>query len=366
MKFNNSAMLKSMKIAMLISGGVDSSVALKLLKDQGHDVQAFYLKVWLEDELAFLGNCPWQEDLAYVEQTCKQLDVPYEVLSVQREYWDQIVSYVIDQVRRGLTPNPDVLCNRYIKFGVVMDQIGDQFDKIATGHYAQVQERDGIAYLLTSPDVVKDQTYFLSHMTQEQLKKALFPIGHLTKAEVRELAHQFGLPTETRKDSQGICFLGKISFAEFIRHHLGERVGDLVEYETGIRMGAHKGFWFYTIGQRQGLGLAGGPWYVVSKNIANNIVYISRNYYAVDKSRDEFDITQCNWGSGIRPEEGQDIMIKLRHGPQAVACSVRWLSSDRARIKLSVRDQGIAAGQFAVFYQNNVCLGSGVITPVAM
>lgn len=349
-----------MKIAVLVSGGVDSSVALKLLKDQGHDVTAFYLKIWLEDELAYLGNCPWQEDLSFVQQVCDQLQVPLQVIPLQKEYWSRVVAYVIDQVKSGNTPNPDMLCNQQVKFGAFFDVIGNQFDKVATGHYAQVIEQDGIASLKISPDSIKDQTYFLACLDQAQVARALFPIGHLTKQEVRVYADRFNLANKNRKDSQGICFLGKISYPEFLEYHLGHKEGKLIEFETGQQVGTHRGFWFYTIGQRHSIGLSGGPWYVVAKNTQENIVYISKNYHTDDKQRDAFYIHNTHWIAEKRPHDGK-YQVKMRHGALMYDCSLRWINDQKAHINLIGRDQGIAAGQFAVFYKDNVCLGSGVI-----
>lgn len=348
-----------MKIAVLVSGGVDSSVALSLLKKQGHDVTAFYLKIWLEDELSFLGTCPWQEDLAFVEAVCQKLDVPLHVLSLQKEYWDQVVAYTIAEVAAGRTPNPDMLCNLRIKFGAFYDRIDASYEKVATGHYAQVEECDGVFLLKQAPDPIKDQTYFLAHLSQQQLSRALFPIGHLQKSEVRALAQQFDLPNKDRKDSQGICFLGKLKFSEFLKFHLGEKPGDMVEVETNTVWGTHPGFWFYTIGQRQGLGLAGGPWYVIDKDPIKNIVYISRNYYDADKKRNCFMVTNCNWIDGKMPQRA-NLQVKIRHGQQFHAASLNILN-DELCITLAERDQGIASGQFAVFYDNGYCLGAGMI-----
>jgi tRNA (5-methylaminomethyl-2-thiouridylate)-methyltransferase len=353
--------MKKMKIAALVSGGVDSSVALQLLKNQGHDITAFYLKIWLEDELSYLGECPWEEDLRYVQKVCEQLDVPLEIVSLQKEYKDEVVAYTIAQVKAGRTPNPDIVCNQRIKFGLFLDTIDAGFTHVASGHYAQVREKDGIIELFQSPDAIKDQTYFLSHLSQEQLKRVMFPIGHLRKSELRALAHQFDLPNKDRKDSQGICFLGKFKFADFIQHHLGRCVGQMIEAETGKIMGTHNGFWFYTIGQRQGLGLAGGPWYVVSKDVENNRVYISRDYYCSNKQRNSFVVDNFHWFSGVRPEN-DNLMVKVRHGAQKYSCVLHNDEHGKTVVHLSERDQGIAAGQYAVFYDGNVCLGSGVIT----
>jgi tRNA-specific 2-thiouridylase len=349
-----------MKIAVLVSGGVDSSVALRLLKDQGHELTAFYLKIWLEDELSYLGECPWQEDLSYVIAVCKQAGVPLEVVNFQKEYWDSVISYVLDEIKAGRTPNPDILCNKRVKFGAFLDYIGNRFDYVASGHYAQLRPKGDLVELVVAPDQIKDQTYFLSHLTQDQLKKVMFPIGHLTKPQVRVLARDYDLPNKDRKDSQGICFLGKIKFSDFIKHHCGVRPGDIVEYETGMTLGAHEGFFYYTIGQRQGLRLAGGPWYVVRKDHEANIVYVSRNYYTEDKQRDSCDISSVNWIMGQAPVR-TDLMVKLRHGAQSYACTLQAHEKGYT-IKLDGSDQGIASGQFAALYDGDVCLGSGVIS----
>ena len=364
-----------MKIAVLVSGGVDSSVALRLLKEQGHDLTAFYLKIWLEDELSYLGDCPWEEDLAYVRAVCEQADVPLEVVSLQKEYWDQVVAYTIAEIKAGRTPNPDILCNQRIKFGMFFNHIDDSFDKVATGHYAQIQysplilrntERcvskdEGQAHLYRSPDPIKDQTYFLSYLSQSQLSRALFPIGHLHKEEVRELAKNLIYLIRNAKIAQGICFLGKLKFNDFIKFHVGENPGDMIEYETGKKLGMHKGFWFHTIGQRQGSGLAGGPWYVVAKDPTANKVFISRNYYSSDKQRDTFIVSDCNWLSGTSPTKN-DLQVKIRHGKYVYNCTVIQLDDTRWQVTLAQDDQGIAPGQFAVFYDGDECLGAGVIS----
>ncbi len=359
-----------MKIAVLVSGGVDSAVALALLKEQGHDVTAFYLKIWLEDELAFLGECPWEDDLHYVKKVCEQLNVELVIVPLQKEYHERVVSYTIQAVKEGRTPNPDVLCNSLVKFGAFFEVLGSEYDKVATGHYAHVYEElvfDGttktnksVFYLALTPDPIKDQTYFLAQLNQAQLSRVVFPLGKFEKKEVRALAERFELANKDRKDSQGLCFLGKIKFRDFIKEHVGTQEGSLVEYETGKCMGTHEGFWFYTSGQRQGMGLSGGPWYVVGKDIAKNIVFISREYHAADKARDTFLIDHCNWFAGCLPQE-TSLLVKMRHGPKLYPCTLQ-ATSQGLLVTLESRDQGIAAGQFAVFYKENVCLGSATIT----
>ncbi len=358
-----------MKIAVLISGGVDSSVALRLLKDEGHDLTAFYLKIWLEDELSYLGECPWKEDLAYVRQVCKEADVPLEIISMQKEYWDTVVRYTIDECKAGRTPNPDIFCNQRIKFGDFYKKIDKSFEKVATGHYAQIHKdsghrtQDSARYLLKkSPDPVKDQTYFLSHLSQKQLSRALFPIGKYTKAEVRQLAEKYNLPNKDRKDSQGICFLGKIPYREFIKEHLGEKPGDFINQASGERVGEHKGHWFYTIGQRFGLGLSGGPWFVVKKDAKKNIIYLAQGYDPDEVYGTEFDIINLNWiGPNLRSQISDlRLKVKIRHGKSSHTCTVEP-SKEGLHVTLEKPVHGIAPGQFAVFYDGDYCLGGGMI-----
>lgn len=350
-----------MKVAALVSGGVDSSVALALLKEQGYDVTAFYLKIWLEDELSYLGNCPWEQDLEYVRGVCKQLNVPLEVVSMQQPYWNRVVSYTIDEVKAGRTPNPDVLCNQQVKFGAFYDHIGDEFAYIATGHYAQVEHTKDGSLLKNAPDPIKDQTYFLCWLSPQQLSRVLFPIGHLQKEQVRQLAQDLNLPNKDRKDSQGICFLGKFKFSDFLRAHLGDQVGSFVEHETGDVVGDHKGFWYYTIGQRQGIGLSGGPWYVVGKEASTNTVFISKQYYDVEQHKKGMMVSGMNWLCPIT-EKTIHLDVKFRHGQNFHSAMIEVLGDDRIKITLDQESkQGIAAGQFAVLYQGSLCFGGGVI-----
>jgi tRNA (5-methylaminomethyl-2-thiouridylate)-methyltransferase len=359
-----------MRVAVLLSGGVDSATALVRLRRQGYDdIRAFYLKIWLEDEMSYLGQCPWEEDLAYARAVCRDLDVPLEIVPLQLEYHDRVVSYALGELKAGRTPSPDIFCNARIKFGAFYDAVADDVDLIATGHYAQVDSRGGEFRLLRAADPVKDQTYFLSHLTQEQLSRVLFPVGDLTKAEVRSLAHETGLAPMNRKDSQGICFLGKLKYPDFVRHYLGEERGAIVERETGEILGEHRGYWFHTIGQRQGLGLGNGPWYVVAKDIHANVVYVSHRSNVVAQARREFLAGELHWIGGA-PGTGA-VQVKLRHGPELVGARIEPTAVPRAgarggeemavSVTMEEADRGVAPGQFSVFYDGELCLGAGKI-----
>ncbi|MEN9362060.1 MAG: tRNA 2-thiouridine(34) synthase MnmA [Verrucomicrobiota bacterium] len=350
-----------MNTAVLLSGGVDSSVALAMLNRQGgHRLTAFYLKIWLEDELAFLGECPWEEDLKNARAVCAAQGVPLEVISMQREYHSRVVSYVIDELKQGRTPSPDILCNERVKFGAFFDAIDASWEKVATGHYAQVSEDGGLFRLRRAPDPVKDQTYFLSALSQKQLSRILFPIGHLQKSEVRSEAAALDLFNKDRKDSQGICFLGKIKYNDFVRFHLGEKEGWIVELETGKRLGRHKGVWFHTIGQRTGLGLSGGPWFVVRKELDDNTVFVSHKDHAAEIACREIALAELHWCEGSPPPGGR-IGVKLRHGPRVLGATLHLGEGASGRLSLDEADPGVAPGQSAVIYDGDYCLGRGVI-----
>ena len=285
-----------MKIAVLLSGGVDSSVVLRqLVSEKKYDITAFYLKIWLEDEFQYLGQCPWEEDLGFARKVTEGVNVPLEIISLQKEYWERVVTHTISELKQGRTPSPDILCNQRVKFGAFNDVIGHNFEKIASGHYAQVAEQQGVFWLKKGIDPIKDQTYFLSHLSQKQLSRCLFPIGAWMKQDVRKLARQYDLVNQERKDSQGICFLGKIKYSEFVKGHLGEQLGEIRELEWAQLLGEHKGYWFHTIGQRRGLGLHGGPWYVVGKDIKKNIIYVSSKQDLLNRSCFDFKVAALNW-----------------------------------------------------------------------
>lgn len=341
---------------------------MRLAIDSGYRPHAFYLKIWLEDELAHLGQCPWEDDIRYASAVCQQAGVSLTHVGLQKEYWEKVVQYTVEEARAGRTPNPDVMCNSRIKFGAFLERMGNEFGKVFSGHYARkVWAEDGRAEIWCAADVIKDQTYFLGGLGQEQVRIAEFPLGGLQKREVRELARGYDLPNKERKESQGICFLGKLKFDEFLRYHLGERKGRLVEFESGKTLGWHKGFWFYTVGQRRGVRLSGGPWHVVCKDVEENVVYVSKNYNGFDMRRESFDFEAASWVGGMWPKgwafgEGRKLKVKTRHTPHFHESVVVRTDGDSGRVELGERDKGLAAGQFVVFYEEQgQCLGSGVI-----
>jgi tRNA-specific 2-thiouridylase len=288
-----------------------------------------------------------------------------EVVSLHEEYWENVVSYTIDAVKRGLTPNPDMMCNKLIKFGCFEQKWGKEFDKTATGHYATTTELDGKVYLSTAKDKFKDQTDFLAQVDYLQISKLMFPIGNLLKSEVRDIAEKQGLPSAKRKDSQGICFLGKINYNDFIERYLGKRTGKIIELETGKILGKHNGYWFHTIGQRKGLGLSGGPWFVIKKDIRRNIIYVSNGYgvetqFGKTINLQGFNfITEDPWGEF---DDEREITFKIRHTPEFTHGRIRRIG-DLYRIESDEKIQGIAPGQFSVVYdkESHLCLGSGMI-----
>lgn len=317
------------------------------------------MKIWLEDDMAFMGECPWEDDLSQARAVCERFDVPLKIVSLQREYFDIVVQYAIDELKAGRTPSPDIMCNKNIKFGTFFEKIDDSYDKYVSGHYASIEEDGGICRLMRAADPVKDQTYFLTYLNQEQLAKIHFPLGSMLKSEVRTLARRYRLINADRRDSQGICFLGKIKYNDFVKFYLGEKEGDIIEIETGKKLGSHKGFWFHTIGQRQGLGLSGGPWYVAKKDIEQNIVFVSHNIVESHVPCDEFIAENINWIAG-KPNDSE-LMCKLRHGPRMSECRIETTADNQVKVKLAEEDQGISPGQFAIFYSGQECLGGGRI-----
>ncbi len=351
-----------MEIAALVSGGVDSSVTIPLLKEQGYDPVIFYIKIGMEDVPGFT-DCPSEEDVEITSYIADKYDCHFIIVDLQKEYWERVVAYTIDAVKKGLTPNPDVMCNRLIKFGAFEERFGNQFECISTGHYASILEKNGQQHLGLAADPVKDQTYFLAHVTQQQLQKLMFPLGNLNKSQVRAIAEKMRLPSAHRPDSQGICFLGKINYNEFIRRYTGERPGKIVELDTGRVLGQHKGFWFHTIGQRKGLGLSGGPWYVVLKDVVDNVIYVSNALHPEALTGHEVplvDISLLN--SDFNLTNGMPVRFKIRHQPGFNTGNLR-IKGQKVVVESDTLLSGIAPGQFGVLYHPDepYCLGSGVI-----
>lgn len=322
-------------------------------------VTAFYLKIWLEDDAAFLGSCPWEEDLEYVRAVCDSLGVPLEIVSLQQEYRRRVVEYALGELKLGRTPSSDILCNSLIKFGAFFEGAGREFDWVASGHYARTRTSDGITHLLRGVDPVKDQTYFLCRLSQEQVARCIFPIGAFPKGEVRRLAQEINLPNAERPDSQGICFLGKIPYDQFVRYHLGDRPGPIVDVESDRVLGEHKGLWFHTIGQRKGLGLGDGPWYVVSKDPETCTIKVVHGESLAEHTRRQFVVVDPHWIAG-EPKTNA-LTVRIRHGEKLWPADVLVEGADEVRVTLSEGDPGIAAGQFAVFYDGEECLGGGPI-----
>jgi len=363
-----------MNIAALVSGGVDSSVVVHLLKEQGYTPDIFYIRIGMEAEDGYI-DCPAEEDIEITSYIAKKYGCRFEEVNLHKEYWDNVVSYTIESVRKGLTPNPDVMCNRLIKFGAFNDKRGHDYDRIATGHYAQVDERrtengERRTFLATAKDPIKDQTDFLTQLTYPQIAKAMFPIGHLMKSEVRQLAHDAHLPSADRKDSQGICFLGKINYNDFIRRYLGEREGKIVELETGKILGTHKGYWFHTIGQRKGLFLSGGPWFVVKKDIDENILYVSQGYTPEAQYGKEINLLGFHYLSADiwnTPPDGSPVddwsvpvKFKIRHTPEFAEGLLTRIDDPvygtLFHLSSQTKIQGIASGQYATIYDHDAHL----------
>jgi tRNA-specific 2-thiouridylase len=353
-----------MKVAALISGGVDSAVSVHRLLEEGHDLHLFYIRIGLDTGE---GDCSAEEDIEMCSYIARKYNLPFDVVSLHEEYWENVMEYALRTVRQGLTPNPDIMCNKMIKFGYFEKRWGHEFDKTATGHYASTTIIGDTTYLSTAVDPVKDQTDFLARIDYEQLCHLMFPIGRIPKAEVREIAIRTQMPNAYRKDSQGICFLGKINYNDFIRRHLGEKKGAIIELETGKKLGEHKGFWFHTIGQRKGLGLSGGPWYVVKKNIHDNVIYVSNGYDTEKQYGKTLHLDEMHFISG-NPWEGNcnsvEITFKNRHMPNFIPARLTHLGNMEYLIESEEKVQGIAPGQFAVIYDKykQLCYGSGIIT----
>ncbi len=356
--------IKDKRIAVLLSGGVDSSVVVYEFAHLGLHPDCFYIKIGPEEKEEW--DCNSEEDLEMATSVARKYGCNLQVIDCHKEYWSQVTRYTMEKVKAGFTPNPDVMCNRLVKFGAFDAKMGHHYDLIATGHYAQTEWIDGKKWLCTSPDPVKDQTDFLAQIYDWQLKKAIFPIGHYEKNEVREIAERERLINARRKDSQGICFLGNINYNEYVRRYLGEQAGDVIELETGKKIGTHKGLWFHTIGQRKGLGFGGGPWFVVKKDVVANILYVSHGYDPATAYKKDFQLGNFHFLTEGITALPQRVTFKIRHTPEFHPAIVEPLSDGSYIIHSEERIHGVAPGQFCVVYdeQYHRCYGSGEIAAV--
>ena len=359
--------LEDKRIAVLLSGGVDSSVVLYELVRQGLRPDCFYIHIGPDEDEEW--DCSSEEDVEMATAVAHKYGCKLEVIDCHQEYWNQVTAYTINKVREGFTPNPDVMCNRLIKFGAFDEKRGHDYDLIATGHYAMTEiDEEGRKWLCTSPDPVKDQTDFLAQIYDWQLRKALFPIGHYMKDEVRAIAEREHLVNAKRKDSQGICFLGKINYNEYIRRFLGENPGDVIELETGRKIGEHKGLWFHTIGQRKGLGFGEGPWFVIQKDVPKNILYVSHGYDPQDAYKQDFLIHDFHsltlpLHNLFNGQTTKNVTFKIRHTPEYHPAVLEKVDEGKYMVHSAHPIHGVAPGQFCVVYdeKHHRCFGSGEI-----
>jgi tRNA-specific 2-thiouridylase len=343
-------------IHVALSGGVDSAVSAALLKKEGHNIVGVFMKNWSGDDYGIQADCPWEEDQKMAEAVAKHLEIPFKSYNFEKEYRDRVVKYFFDEYARGRTPNPDVMCNREIKFDLFLQRsLEEGADMIATGHYAQLTD----GKLFKSKDEKKDQTYFLNALTKDQLDKTLFPIGHLTKKEVRKLAFDFKLPNANRKDSQGICFIGEIDVQEFLRKHISTKPGDTVDVDSNEVVGNHDGVYYYTIGQREGLGIGGQaiPYFVVDKDAERNILYVAHGHAhpALNKKVVQLENLHLIDPDTELPEK-LSASVRYRQAPQVGQLDVEGLT-----FTFDEPQRAISPGQSLVLYSGDECLGGGVI-----
>ena len=339
-----------MHVYVGMSGGVDSSLTAALLVEQGHDVTGVYMKNWTQDLPGM--KCPWADDLADAKRVAVQLGIDFKVFDFEKEYRDKVVDYMIDEYKLGRTPNPDIMCNQEVKFKLFLETaLEDGADMIATGHYARVE--NGV--LKQAADNNKDQTYFLYRVTGEALQKTLFPLGEYTKPVVREMAKERGLTTAAKKDSQGICFVGKIGIRDFLSEYVEQTPGDIIDTHTGKKIGRHDGAIFYTLGQRHGLELGGGlPYYVVGKDMSKNEVYVTTDLNDETLWKKEINLINIHWINDT-PNDGE-YEIRIRH---RAALAKAMLSGDT--LSLTDPQRAVTAGQSVVIYNGETCLGGGIV-----
>ena len=353
------------RIVVGISGGVDSSVAALLLQQQGHAVEGVFMKNWEEDDTQ--DYCSAAVDLADARQVCERLGLPLRAINFSAEYWDRVFEHFLSEYSAGRTPNPDILCNREIKFRAFLDhalELGA--DYIATGHYARIGHDGERFQLLKGKDSGKDQSYFLYTLGQHQLRHSLFPVGELEKAEVRRLALAHQLVTHDKKDSTGICFIGERKFRDFLAHYLPAQPGE-IETANGQLIGRHSGLMYYTLGQRQGLGIGGvahrpdEPWYVVGKDLKRNVLLAEQGHHHPLLFSQQLKANQLSWVAGQPPESPLHCLAKTRYRQADQPCTIDHIEDGHCQVVFVQPQRAVTPGQSVVFYQGEVCLGGGII-----
>lgn len=358
---------KNCKVVLGMSGGVDSSVAALLLKEAGYEVIGLFMQNW--QELDEFGECTAAADFADVKRVSDQLGIPAYAVNFEKEYREKVFNHFLSEYERGRTPNPDVLCNREIKFGDFLDKAKEfGADFIATGHYARKGEQDGLFQLLKAVDSAKDQSYFLNQLNQTQLAQALFPIGHLNKREIRDLAERAGLVTAQKKDSTGICFIGERNFNQFIGSFLQSKPGEIRSLDDERVLGSHQGLIYYTLGQRRGIGVGGQgtgePWFVAKKDLANNVLYVVQGETHPALYSQGLIASDLNWIAGSAPGKEFSCMAKFRYRQPDQGVKVLVDDSGSTQVIFDQPQKAITPGQAVVFYDGDICLGGGTIDTI--
>ena len=380
-------MKKKQKIIVALSGGVDSSVVASILKKEGHDIIALFMRNWHDESLTKNNDCPWIEDSNYAMEVCQQLDIPFQTIDLSKEYKERIVDYMINAYAEGKTPNPDILCNREIKFDVFLKYaLSLKADFIATGHYCIKTKNKKIYHLKQGHDQFKDQSYFLCQINQKQLEKVIFPIGHMTKKEVRAIAKTENLITANKKDSQGLCFVGKIKLPVFLQTKLKPNKGDIIEinqestiYKSnrkegfkyqktdGEKIGYHNGAHYFTIGQRKGLNVGGmtNPLFVIYTDVKSNIVFVGmgENHPGLFRNSLQIKNTDLHWlqeQEYLKDGQSASYLVRIRHR-QPLQKAILTMKPTYLDIEFAIPQRGIASGQFAAWYKGNELIGSGPI-----
>ncbi len=352
-----------MRVVVGISGGVDSSVAAYLLKEQGHDVIGLFMVNWEEKD----GTCTAEEDFEDVKRVCNKIGIPYFSVNYSKEYYERVFTYFLDEYKKGRTPNPDVLCNREVKFGPFLEQAKKLgADMIATGHYAKKIEKDGKFYLAKADDLNKDQSYFLNQLNQEQLASVIFPLENIDKPKVREIAKKLELSTADKKDSTGICFIGERNFRKFLKEYLPAKPGKILDLQGNI-VGQHEGLMYYTLGQRRGLNIGGKKdgngqrWFVIKKDLEKNILYVSQGEDDLLFSNGLY-ASGMNWIPTIPEEKSFNCFAKFRYRQPDQKVSVTIIDKDKIKVDFDEKQRAITPGQFVVLYnEDGICLGGGII-----